>query len=42
MLASQYGIANLKRIMPNLIEWSQVDGLPFDDLGGDLVGGASR
>ena len=30
--ASQYGIANLKRIVPNLIEWTAEDGKNYDDL----------
>lgn len=30
--ASLYGIANLKRIVPNLIEWTQEDGKNYDDL----------
>jgi len=33
VLASQYGIANLKRIVPNLIEWTAEDGKDYDDLG---------
>lgn len=32
VLASQYGIANLKRIVPNLIEWTAEDGKNYDDL----------
>jgi hypothetical protein len=32
VLASQYGIANLKRIVPNLIEWTAEDGKEYDDL----------
>lgn len=32
VLASQYGIANLKRIVPNLIEWTSEDGKNYDDL----------
>jgi hypothetical protein len=32
VLASQYGIANLKRIVPNLIEWTSEDGKDYDDL----------
>ena len=32
MKASDYGIANLKRIMPKLIEWSEEDGKNYDDL----------
>ncbi|XLS28581.1 zinc-dependent metalloprotease [Flavobacteriaceae bacterium M23B6Z8] len=33
MKASAYGIANLKRIVPNLIEWTAEDGKNYDDLG---------
>ncbi|WP_029037805.1 zinc-dependent metalloprotease [Salinimicrobium xinjiangense] len=32
VLASQYGIKNLKRIIPNLIEWTAEDGKNYDDL----------
>lgn len=32
MKASEYGIANLKRIVPNLIEWTAEDGKDYDDL----------
>lgn len=32
MKASSYGIANLKRIVPNLIEWTAEDGKNYDDL----------
>ncbi len=32
MLASEYGIKNLKRIVPNLIEWTSEDGKNYDDL----------
>ncbi len=32
VLASQYGIKNLKRIIPNLIEWTAEDGKDYDDL----------
>ncbi|HEY4652588.1 MAG TPA: zinc-dependent metalloprotease [Pontibacter sp.] len=32
MLASTYGIANLKRIMPNLIKWTAADNKTYDDL----------
>lgn len=32
MLASDYGIANLKRIVPNLIEWTTEAGEDYDDL----------
>jgi hypothetical protein len=37
MKASEYGIANLKRIVPNLIEWTAEDGKNYDDLD-DLYG----
>jgi hypothetical protein len=30
--ASNMGLANLKRIVPNLTEWSYQEGMPFDDL----------
>lgn len=30
--ASDYGIKNLKRILPNLIEWTEEDGKNFNDL----------
>ncbi len=33
MLASAYGIKNLKRIVPNLIEWTTEAGEGYDDLG---------
>ncbi|MFD2696578.1 zinc-dependent metalloprotease [Mesonia sediminis] len=33
MLASEYGIKNLKRIVPNLIEWTAEDGKNYEDLG---------
>lgn len=32
MKASEYGIKNLKRIMPNLIEWSKEDGESYKEL----------
>ena len=32
ILASEYGIKNLQRIVPNLIEWTQEDGKNYDDL----------
>jgi len=32
MKASTYGIANLKRIVPNLLEWTDEDGKNYDDL----------
>ncbi|WP_143959307.1 zinc-dependent metalloprotease [Litoribacter populi] len=31
MLASDYGIKNLKRIMPNLVEWTYEEDKPFKD-----------
>ncbi|SFF65089.1 protein of unknown function [Salegentibacter agarivorans] len=30
--ASEYGLANLKRVVPNLIEWTSKDGYGYDDL----------
>ncbi len=41
MKASEYGIKNLKRILPNLIEWSKEDGEDYselEELYGSLVG----
>ena len=41
MLASEYGIKNLKRIVPNLIEWTGEEGKEFqnlDELYGNVVG----
>ena len=32
ILASEYGIENLKRIVPNLVEWTAEDGKNYDDL----------
>lgn len=32
MKASDYGIKNLKRILPNLIDWTKADGADYDDL----------
>lgn len=32
MLASEYGIKNLKRIVPNLIKWTAEDGKNYEDL----------
>ncbi len=32
MLASEYGIKNLKRILPKLVEWTQEEGKNYDDL----------
>ena len=37
MLASEYGIKNLKRIIPKLIEWTAEDGKDYEDLD-DLYG----
>ncbi len=37
MLASEYGIKNLKRIVPNLIKWTAEDGKDYEDLD-DLYG----
>lgn len=45
MKASDYGIANLKRIVPNLIEWTAEDGKNYEDLEemyGQVVGQYSR
>src|SRR5690606_25160416 len=45
MLASHYGILNLKRIVPNLIEWTAEDGKNYDDLGtmyGQVLGQYNR
>lgn len=45
MKASAYGIANLKRIVPNLIEWTAEDGKSYDDLGtmyGQVLGQYNR
>ena len=41
MLASEYGIKNLQRIVPNLIEWTGEEGKEFenlDELYGNVVG----
>ncbi len=32
ILAGEYGIKNLKRIVPNLIEWTKEDGKTYEDL----------
>ena len=43
--ASNYGIANLKRIVPNLIEWTAEDGKTYEDLGtlyGQVLGQYNR
>lgn len=45
MKASAYGIANLKRIVPNLIKWTNQDGESYDDLGelyGQVLGQWNR
>lgn len=45
VLASEYGIKNLKRIIPNLIEWTAEDGKNYDDLQtmyGQVVGQFNR
>jgi hypothetical protein len=34
MKASEYGIKNLKRILPNLIQWSKENGEDYDELNG--------
>ena len=43
--ASRYGIANLKRIVPQLIEWTAEDGKNYDDLQelyGEVIGQWNR
>ncbi len=43
--ASNYGIVNLKRIVPNLIEWTAEDGKTYEDLGtlyGQVLGQYNR
>jgi hypothetical protein len=45
MKASDYGIKNLKRILPNLIKWTAEDGKNYDDLGemyGQILGQFNR
>ena len=45
MKASAYGIANLKRIVPNLIKWTNQNGESYDDLGelyGQVLGQWNR
>jgi hypothetical protein len=32
MLASEYGIKNLRRIVPNLVKWTEEDGKNYDEL----------
>ncbi len=41
MKASEYGIKNLKRILPNLVEWSREDGQSYKELNelyGNVIG----
>ena len=43
--SSGYGVANLKRVAPNLVEWTKTPGENFDDLEelyGELVGQWNR
>ena len=43
--ASDYGIENLKRIVPNLIEWTYQEGMPYDqleELYGQVIGQWNR
>lgn len=45
MKASDYGIKNLKRIVPNLIKWTNQNGANYDDLGelyGQVLGQWNR
>jgi uncharacterized protein DUF4953/uncharacterized protein DUF5117/uncharacterized protein DUF5118 len=45
ILASHYGILNLKRIVPNLMEWTTKDSETYDDLGtlyGQVIGQFNR
>lgn len=45
MKASTYGVANLKRIIPNLVEWTKEEGKNYDDLQelyGQVLGQWSR
>ncbi|MCK0131872.1 zinc-dependent metalloprotease [Flavobacteriaceae bacterium F08102] len=45
MKASEYGIANLKRIVPNLIKWTAEDGKNYDELAelyGQVLGQYNR
>ncbi|MCM4158575.1 zinc-dependent metalloprotease [Antarcticibacterium flavum] len=32
VMASEYGLANLKKVVPNLIEWTSKDGYGYDEL----------
>ena len=43
--ASTYGLMNLKKVVPNLVEWTSTDGQGYDDLEeiyGELIGQWSR
>lgn len=45
MKASEYGIKNLKRIMPKLMDWTKAESKDFDDLGelyGQVMGQFNR
>ena len=45
VLASEYGIKNLKRIVPNLVEWTAEDGKDYEDLQtmyGQVIGQFNR
>ena len=45
VLASRYGLANLQRIVPNLVDWTQEEGKTYEDLEelyGEVVGQWSR
>ncbi|MDT0650682.1 zinc-dependent metalloprotease [Autumnicola edwardsiae] len=45
VLASEYGIKNLKRILPNLLDWTAEDGKDYEDLDdiyGQIVGQYNR
>ncbi|NNE71663.1 MAG: zinc-dependent metalloprotease [Rhodothermales bacterium] len=45
ILASTYAVANLQRVVPNLVEWTSTDGQSYDDLQeiyGELQGMWSR
>ena len=45
VMASTYAVANLKRVVPNLVDWTSTDGKGYDDLEeiyGELLGQWSR
>ncbi|MFK7845706.1 MAG: zinc-dependent metalloprotease [Rhodothermales bacterium] len=45
VLASTYAVANLKRVLPNLVDWTATDGQGYDDLEeiyGEFLGQWSR